>query len=166
MDGNSGMIGERGVKDWASLDLIYTVWFVLGTRFTDIGKSMALTSIRRQRWFRQVTTSIQSELKTFPHRNAFAFGLLFEEIKVRRVFLFLAIKVSAHNLLTGSQSVTGLSLPKSFTDLRVNAIKRFFLALHKRFFSKKFLKKMPSKLLSSNLNPIQLLLSNNSFTAG
>ena len=86
MDGNSGMIGERGVKDWASLDLIYAVWFVLGTRFTDIGTSMALTSFRRQRWFRQVTTSVQSELKTFPHRNAFAFGLLFEEIKVRRVF--------------------------------------------------------------------------------
>ena len=86
MDGNSGMIGERGVKDWASLDLIYMVWFVLGTRFTDIGTSMALTSFRRQRWFRQVTTSIQSELKTFPHRNGIAFGLLFEEIKVRRVF--------------------------------------------------------------------------------
>ena len=144
MDGNSGMIGERGVKDWASLDLIYAVWFVLGTRFTDIGTSMALTSFRRQRWFRQVTTSIQSELKTFPHRNAFAFGLLFEEIKVRRVFLFLLVKVSAHNLLTASQSVIGLSLHKSFTDLRVNAIKRFFLALRKIFFSKKILKKSRS----------------------
>ena len=77
MDGNSGMIGERGVKDWASLDLIYAVWFVLGTRFTDIGTSMALTSFRRQRWFRQVTTFIQSELKTFPHRNGITFGFFY-----------------------------------------------------------------------------------------
>ena len=77
MDGNSGMIKERGVNGWAFLDLINTVWIVLGTRFTDIGKSMALTSIRRQRWFRQVTTSIQSELKTFPHRNGITFGFFY-----------------------------------------------------------------------------------------